>query len=55
MASSATTAVAPELGVEGLLDPPSDLRELWESVTSLGSFALRWQMFESARRLEASA
>jgi hypothetical protein len=54
MASLVPTAVAPELGVEGPPDRIPDLRELVQSVTSLGSYGLRWQLFESAARWTAA-
>jgi len=51
MASSVSTAVAPEPAVESPLDPLPDLSELVESVTSLGSYGLRWQLFLEGKPL----
>jgi hypothetical protein len=53
MASPVPTKVAPEANIETQLDPRHDLRELVESVSTLGSFGLRWQLFESAARWTA--
>jgi len=44
-ASPGTTALEPE--VEAPPQRPVDLRELSESSTSLGSYALRWQLVAS--------
>jgi hypothetical protein len=54
MASPVATKVAPKADIETQLDPPCDLGELVESVSSLGSFGLRWQLFESAARWTAA-
>jgi hypothetical protein len=43
-----TTPRQPEID-DTVPERPSDLRELAESATSLGSFGLRWQLIESAK------
>jgi hypothetical protein len=54
MASPVPAKVAPKADIETQPDPRHDLRELVESVSSLGSFGLRWQLFESEARWTAA-